>query len=222
MANKAAQPPSAEARDMDNQGLEAGLSFIGLVLETGERKVADHWSAYENKEPSKRKVAIVQYPNRYNLKTDSIKLDEATKFLKVLYTIPSQTIKREAAKQVVNMLLSGRIASDLVTKICDEIDKAPYTISDPTIIGDAKDKGLCSDETASQALGFNKGEAEQAAVDHAARAARILQAQTAPGARGVGDVSSSPTGDVQNEKQQLTQTDTQTNTASQFRGAANE
>ena len=33
---------------MDNQGLEAGLSYIGLVLESAERRIAEFWAAYED------------------------------------------------------------------------------------------------------------------------------------------------------------------------------
>src|SRR5690606_27729392 len=40
---------SAESKDMDNRGLEAGLSYIGLVMENGERQIAEFWAAYENK-----------------------------------------------------------------------------------------------------------------------------------------------------------------------------
>ena len=35
---------------MDNQGLEAGLSYIGLVLEAAERQIAEFWAAYEERE----------------------------------------------------------------------------------------------------------------------------------------------------------------------------
>src|SRR5690606_20232795 len=57
---------SAESKQMDPAGLEAGLSFIGLVLENGERKIASHWASYENSKP-----ATIKYPDRYSLKTDA-------------------------------------------------------------------------------------------------------------------------------------------------------
>ena len=34
---------------MDNQGLEAGLSYIGLLLESAERQIAEIWAAYEER-----------------------------------------------------------------------------------------------------------------------------------------------------------------------------
>jgi len=48
---------SAEAMKMSDQGLEAGLSFIGLVLEGGEQKIAKYWAAYEERQKSRQKVA---------------------------------------------------------------------------------------------------------------------------------------------------------------------
>jgi len=42
---------------MSDQGLEAGLSFIGLVLEGGEQKIAKYWAAYEERQKSRQKVA---------------------------------------------------------------------------------------------------------------------------------------------------------------------
>ena len=56
---------------MDNQGLEAGLSYIGLVLENAERQIAEHWAAYEERNPLKRQIATIKYPDVYSLKTDA-------------------------------------------------------------------------------------------------------------------------------------------------------
>ena len=49
VSNKTGRAISGDSKEMDNQGLEAGLSFIGLVLETAERKIATYWSTYEHK-----------------------------------------------------------------------------------------------------------------------------------------------------------------------------
>ena len=45
---------TAESKSFDNQGLEAGLSYIGLVLEAAERQIAEYWAAYEERDVSKR------------------------------------------------------------------------------------------------------------------------------------------------------------------------
>ena len=47
---------SAESKVMDNQGLEAGLSYIGLLLESAERQLCEHWAAYEERVVSNGKL----------------------------------------------------------------------------------------------------------------------------------------------------------------------
>jgi len=184
---------SAEALKMSDQGLEAGLSYIGMGLEHGERKLANFWSAYEEKRPEKRKVPTIKYPDRYSLKTDVDRIDEAERLSKLTFTVPSQTAKREIAKNVVAKLFTGYIDTETMDKITSEIDKSHYATSDPNIIVQAAAAGLVSEKTASQALGFSADEYLQARIDHAERAKRILEAQSEgkEAARGVPDMSAS-------------------------------
>ena len=175
---------TAESKSMDNQGLEAGLSYIGLVLEAAERQIAEFWAAYEERSPSQRNVATVKYPDRYSLKTDSDRIAEAQSLVKLMYAVPGQRVKRELAKNIVLALLGGKIGVGDIQAIFDEIDKAPYATSDPTTIIAAVEAGLCGEKTGSMALGFNDDEHVQAAADHAARAIRILQAQQKGGQLG--------------------------------------
>jgi len=175
---------TAESKSMDNQGLEAGLSYIGLVLEAAERQIAEFWAAYEERDPVKRDVATVKYPDRYSLKTDSDRIAEAQSLVKLMYAVPGQKVKRELAKNIVLALLGGKVSVGDIQAIFDEIDKAPYATSDPTTIIAAVEAGLCGEKTASMALGFNDDEHIQARADHAARAIRILQAQQKGGAFG--------------------------------------
>ena len=173
---------TAESKSMDNQGLEAGLSYIGLVLEAAERQIAEFWAAYEERNPSQRNVATVKYPDHYSLKTDSDRITEAQSLVKLMYAVPGQKVKRELAKNIVLALLGGKISVGDIQAIFDEIDKAPYATSDPTTIIAAVEAGLCGEKTGSMALGFNDDEHIQARADHAARAIRILQAQQRGGA----------------------------------------
>jgi hypothetical protein len=195
---------SAESKQLDNQGLEAGLAFIGLILESAERKVASLWAAYEQKSPARQQVATVKYPDNYSLKNDSTRLDEAAKLEKVGSVIPTQTGKKEIAKKIVQTLLGGRLPVEKLTAINREIDNSPYATSDPDVIIPAMQAGACGEETGSLALGFNKGEHLKAREDHSARIARIAEAQgvkmgqpnqagepqeSQPGARGVQDLA---------------------------------
>ena len=74
----------AGTQALDSGGLEAGLSYIGLVLESAERKIAEFWAAYEDRVVARRKVATIKYPDRYSLKTDKDRIDEATSLSKLM------------------------------------------------------------------------------------------------------------------------------------------
>lgn len=173
---------SAESKSLDNQGLEAGLSFIGLVLESAERRITDLWAAYENTDIRKRQLAIIKYPDRYSLKDDAERVKEARELAELIQNTPSKTARKEMWKNLVAVLLSGRVSVEKIDQIDQEIDRANFTTSDPDIIIRAVEAGLTGEETASLALGFAKGEVEKARKDHEQRIARIQAAQTPRGA----------------------------------------
>lgn len=185
---------SADAMKLSDQGLEAGLSFIGLVLENAERRVAHHWGAYEERNIAKRQVALIKYPERYSLKTDSDRITEAKSLSELMTTVPGNTVKKELAKNIVTALLAGRVEVATLDTIFEEIDKAKYVTSDVETIIKARDAGLVGEQLASVALGFPATEYLTAREDHLARVLRVKEAQTAPGdesnlaARGVPDL----------------------------------
>jgi len=166
---------SAESKKMSSQGLEAGLSFIGLVLQETEVKIAKYIAAYEN--PDRPDIATISYPTRYILKTEEERLDEAEKADKLAQTIPSETAKKCAKKRLAITLFHGRESTDTMRDIEREIDISPVSDARPeTLLADQK-AGLVSDESASEARGYEENEVEQANKDQAARAARTVQAQ---------------------------------------------
>lgn len=213
---------SADAKEMDNQGLEAGLSYIGLILENAERQLAHYWAAYEQRDPSRRNVATIKYPDRYSLKTDKDRVDEAGKLSELMYAVPGRTVKRELGKLIVTALLAGKVDLPTLEKIEQEIDKADYTTSDPRTIIDSKNAGLVGEQTASTALGFDKDEYLKAREDHVARVKRIAESQGAlagknPAARGVPDLAT----DIQGgstEKELSRETDLEATTQPRVRG----
>lgn len=184
---------SAEAMKLSDQGLEAGLSYIGLVLESAERLVAEYWAAYENKDRDQREIATIKYPDRYSLKDDKDRIEEASKLSELMYAVPSREVKKELSKAIVTALLSGKASTATIDRIFKEIESADYATSDPDIIMRAVESGLCGEKTGSVAIGFDENEYLQAREDHAERAKRVLEAQTArnannPAARGLGDL----------------------------------
>jgi len=215
---------SAESKTMDNQGLEAGLSFIGLVLQAAEQRIADYWAAYEDKTISRRNVATIKYPDRYSLKTDMDRIDEADKLSDLMFQIPGRTIKKEIGKLVATTLLSGKVAVDTMETIHKEIDSAEYTTSDPDTIIAAKTAGLVGEKTASIALGFSDKEHLTAREDHIRRATEIAKAQGIargagdPGSRGVPDLSADPANAGKDEKEMSRNTDLKDTTKNPVRG----
>lgn len=169
---------SAEAMKLSDQGLEAGLSYIGMVLEGAEQRIAEHWAAYENKDPSSRKIATIKYPDRYSLKDDEDRIKEASDLSDLMYTVPGKTVKKELAKNIVTVLLAGKVNTRTIDKIFQEIDEAGYTTSDPEIIRSAVEAGLCGEQTGSEAMGFDKDEAEKARQDRITRAKELMEAQS--------------------------------------------
>ena len=168
---------SAEAMKLSDQGLEAGLSYIGLVMESAERRIAEFWAAYESKDVDKRKVATIKYPDRYSLKNDEDRVKEANQLSELMYTVPGTTVKKELSKNIVQALLAGKVDTDTIDKIFKEIDDAGYTTSDPETIIKLVEAGLCGEETGSEATGFDEDEYLKARKDHVDRATRIMEAQ---------------------------------------------
>jgi hypothetical protein len=169
---------SAEAMKLSDQGLEAGLSYIGLVMEGAERKVAQFWAAYENSNSFLQQIATVKYPDRYSLKDDVDRIKEAHELASLMYAVPGKTVKQELSKNIVTVLLSGKVDSDTIDTIFTEISNSDYTTSNPDTIIRAHEAGLVGEQTASVALGFNENEYLQARADHIDRATRILEAQS--------------------------------------------
>lgn len=199
VTNKAgSRTESAEAKKLSSQGLEAGLSFIGLVLEDTERQIAKFWSMYERND----KPAVVTYPGRYILKQDIERIEEAKEMANLMDRLPSKKARKSLAKKIVTTLLGGQEDSETLNAILVEIDRAGYTTSAVQDVIQAHSAGLVDDVTASNALGYNgKQVIEQAREDKAKRAAITLLAQTkvaegsgqaaiaqSAGARGVPDI----------------------------------
>ena len=189
---------SAESKGMDNSGLEAGLSFIGLVLETAEREIARHWATYESGQ-AKAKPATISYPERWSLKSDEQRIKDATDLHAVVGELPSRTAKRETSKLLIDALIGTKINGEKMAKIFDEIDKSNFTTSNPDVIQMAKEQGMLGSKTGAVALGFDPEEADLAAKEHVDRLAEIAKHQTS-GVQGVADTQADPKANKQIQK----------------------
>ena len=203
LALSAIQPKyaSAQAKEFDEHGLESGLSFLGLILEHGERQLASYFSEYENVD----EIAMINYPERYSLKSDQERIDEAKSLYDILLKIPSKSAQKAMTKLMVKKLLEARMPGEELNKIFSEIDKAKYITSDPNIIQNDWEKGFISTNTASKARGYDsKTEVPQAMEDHANRIKRIQAAQSP-----IDDLNSDPKANAKLEKKQSQDPDLQ-------------
>jgi hypothetical protein len=179
-SNAQPQHASAESKQMDDRGIESGLSYIGLELEWGEREIAKIWAGYESEEP-----AEVKYPPKYTLKSDEQRLNEAEKLNDIKTSAPSRTFAKEVGKQIVDVMLSDKVANKTLETIKQEIDEAEYISSDPDLIKTASELGMVDAVTGSNALGFNGDKVvPKAQEEHAKRLALIAESQAKGAARG--------------------------------------
>ncbi len=178
IAASQAQPQhaSADSKQMDNQGLESGLSYIGLELEYLENEIAKVWAMYEGTD-----AAVVNYPETYRLKSDGERVDEATKLDGIKSSVPSRTFAKEVGKQITTVMLKDKVDDDVIDIINAEIDAAKYVSSDPNLIQIASELGMVDAETGSDALGFiGKEVVPKAQKEHADRLAEIAKSQAGP------------------------------------------
>ena len=177
---------SADSKSMDQQGLESGLSYIGLELEHAERQIAKFWSMYEGT----GEVPTIHYPKKFSIKTEEDRRKDAKALQELMVTVPSVTFQKEMAKQIVNLTIGSKIATKTLNKINKEISVAATMTSDPKAIIQDVENGLVDLETASLARGYPQGAVDKAKIDHAERLKRIVVSQTPDmGARGVDDLS---------------------------------
>lgn len=220
VANLQPRGQSADSKKADNDGLEAGLSYIGMELETMERKVAQFWDAYESKGE-----ATVKYPETYEIRSPMEKQAEAQALQKVVVSVPSGTFQKAVAKRIARLTVGGMVSIEQMNKIEKEVDNADGYTTDPELLAKDVEIGLCDLETASLLRGYPEGTVKKAADDHAERLARIAESQAAanPGqnaaARGVPDQAGNPAGGGSQEKKASLDTSKDSTVTDKQRGA---
>ncbi len=209
---------SAESKQIDNQGLEAGLSYIGLELQHAEREIAKIWSNYERSSS----IAHISYPDNYQLRTDKDRRQEAKELEELKKGTPSKTYKKIISKEIARVTVGHKVTNEEMEAIEQEIEDAVVVDTDPLTVRSDHEAGFVSTATASEIRGYPKGEAKQAAEDHAKRLALIAAAQSKGsaqerlGARGVPDAGQ--VNDGADEKRDSRNTDPEPTTADKTRG----
>lgn len=173
---------SSQTKSLDFAPLEAGLSYFGLLLQTGENELASIYALYEGKEP-----ATVIYPAAYKLLSDTERREAAKEESELASAIPSATFRIEMQKKVATTLLQPTVDQSILDAIYDEIDSAEGSTGDPDQIRSDVEAGLVTAATGSILRGYAPGEAEKAQLERAERLRLQQQAQTAPSAEQAAD-----------------------------------
>lgn len=202
VSNLQPKSASAESKQVDNEGLESGLSYIGLELQNVERKIAEFWDMYEHKG-----AATVNYPQTYEIKTDADRQTQAESLSGLLVTVPSRTYQKAICKRIAELTIGRTITVEEFDQIMEEIESSKGPTADPDIILKNVEAGILDLDTASELCGYPKGTAEKAAKDHAERLARIAESQStnnpatdSGAARGISDLEKNPGGTGKTEK----------------------
>ena len=182
-ANLSSTMASGESKGFDERSLDAGLSAIGLELEHGERQVAKYWQWYEDKNGD---IPTVSYPLKYSLQSSEDTRQRAQELQKSTQGHPSITYKKEVYKINANALVGHNVSRQTLDIINKEIDSADVLVSEPEELRRDVELGAIDLEAASKAKGYPAGSVEKAAVEHAARVARIAESQMK--ARGTADL----------------------------------
>ncbi len=187
LSSIAPQRSSAESKEFDERGLESGLSYIGLELEFGERRLAQLWAEYEGED----KIATIKYPTNYTISSNAERRQQATELRQLQDAVPSKLYKQLIAKKIADTTIGADISIEDLKTIHTEILKAEVFDTQPATLLADHQAGFVSDELASKLRGYPAGEVEKAREDHANRLARISVAQTTP-TRGVPDTEITP------------------------------
>ncbi len=178
VSNVAPTRASAESKQVDQAGLEAGLAAIGIALESAERQIARIWAEYEN---TKIKL-VIKYPSVYSTKSDEQRTKDAKEIGELKTLAPSQTFNKEISKMAARSILSGKVPQEVLKTVDSEIDAANYTTNDYKAISSDVEAGLVDKVTASNARGYDgKTVVPIAEKEHAQRLAEIAKSQSLPG-----------------------------------------
>ena len=163
---------SADSAEFGERPLEAGLSFIGHAMQTGENALARFWTLYRTDD----KEATITYPSVWTLETDQSRHEKAEALTKLRITIPSPTFQKAVSQQIALTLLTGCVTQDEMDKIYEEIQNAPGVTADPETIALILEKGVIDLGNAAILLGVPKDAPGKAILEHEARLERIAKA----------------------------------------------
>ncbi len=159
---------------MGDGSINAGLAYIGMVLQAGEEMIANFWCMYLKE----KDIPTIFYPESYECTTEKDRLEAAKSRKELLGLVSSPTYRREMQKIIACGLLGGKTTPDVLAKIYGEVERAKILDLDPVSIEMYADKGLAGKKCLAGALGIPESEVDVAKEEHLAEVIAVAAAQT--------------------------------------------
>lgn len=172
LSNLTRATASTDSKMFDERGLEAGLSYIGLVLQRCENQISQYWHSYL-REPATKII----YPKKYHLTETAEDVEADKHLLKLGLAVSSPVFKKRVAKILVERNVGHRVTSDELKQIASELDKTETALVDSEIIDKDVDAGVLAPDDAARLRGYPADTSEKAQKYHTERLIRIQQAQ---------------------------------------------
>lgn len=109
---------SGKSKSMDQIGKEAGLAYLGTVLETAERELAEVFHEFL----SSAVEYTITYPTDYSLKTQQERNEECESLDKVKKLIRNKMYQKSVEKRIAEIATRPFESAEEVKKIQDSID----------------------------------------------------------------------------------------------------
>lgn len=145
---------SGASKSMDRVDLDAGLGYIGQVMETAEREVSEVFHFFLGS----KVAAHVKYPATYSIKTEEERLEDANKLFAVADKVYEPIAQAELHKRGAEILLGTLVDSTTLDKIMTAIDKR---VSDGTWFDTNLDRATAIQQDVLNGIGSKAGAARR-------------------------------------------------------------
>lgn len=170
---------SAESKNMDDRGLQNGLTAIGAALQKGEQAIAHFWANYMG-----GAEATIAYPLEWSMQTEEGRRKDAKDLVELRDEVPSIKFRKEISKQIASKLIGHKVPSDVLQDIYTEIDEADYVSANVDDISMDIQNRCLSAASASVFRGYKPTEAAKALEEQAKQLEIIAISQAKNGGAG--------------------------------------
>ena len=189
---------SAASKEVDNQGLEAGLSFIGQILETVEGQLAKIWVDYLSL--TEADIPVISYPDSWQLLPPEERRSRTDHLLEMRKRVPSRKFQEIITLQIADINVKDVATRQEWSEIQKEILAARVFHDDAESVQKDMEIGALDHDLGSQIRGYPEGTGAKAQKEFVQRAQIIANMQKET-ARGNDDEDPDPNASKKGEKE---------------------